>query len=143
MTEFENNRQLLALKRRHLREGNRRYTAALVEIPRDEWPQSLNTDSDTCRRVQVWRSNRFLVQVFEEGPHLRLSVCRTELDDTGRWRDGITWEELQQIKNSTGWNTSTAVEVYPPADQVVNVANMRHLWILQQHPPFMWGKYRQ
>jgi hypothetical protein len=31
-----------------------------------------------------------------------------------------------------------AVEVYPPAGDVVNVANMRHLWVLRDRLPFAW-----
>ena len=33
-----------------------------------------------------------------------------------------------------------AVEVFPADDQVVNVANMRHLWVLPEPLPFAWEK---
>jgi hypothetical protein len=28
--------------------------------------------------------------------------------------------------------------VYPPVDEIVNVANMRHLWLLDEAPPYAW-----
>jgi hypothetical protein len=43
-------------------------------------------------------------------------------------RDGITWDELQKIKDECLGPEATAVEFYPPADGVVNELNMRHLW---------------
>ncbi|SDA39369.1 DUF7694 domain-containing protein [Mesorhizobium qingshengii] len=42
----------------------------------------------------------------------------------------IGWEELQAIKDRVAGETATAIEVYPPADRVVNNLPMRHLWIL-------------
>ncbi|MGO8746204.1 MAG: hypothetical protein ACLQNE_09460 [Thermoguttaceae bacterium] len=42
--------------------------------------------------------------------------------------EGITWDELQQIKDEYLGPDVSAVEFYPPADGVVNELNMRHLW---------------
>ena len=42
--------------------------------------------------------------------------------------DGITWDELQQIKDECLGPDATAVEFYPPTTGVVNELNMRHLW---------------
>ena len=88
--------------------------------------------------LAVWRSKYFLVQVKLENGVTRLSVNRTELDSTGNWRDGITWDELQEIKDLCGFANREAVEVYPAAQDLVNVANIRHLWILEQPLPFIW-----
>lgn len=45
----------------------------------------------------------------------------------------ITWDELQEIKNLV-WDAHVrAIEVYPSQDQVVNHANIRHLWRLGPH----------
>ncbi len=43
-------------------------------------------------------------------------------------RDGITWDELQQIKDKYLGPDASAVEFYPAATSVVNELNMRHLW---------------
>lgn len=42
----------------------------------------------------------------------------------------IGWEELQAIKNHVAGGRVAAIEIYPPADRVVNNAPMRHLWLL-------------
>jgi hypothetical protein len=43
-------------------------------------------------------------------------------------RDGIPWEVLQRIKDELFGPDIIAIEVYPPAREVINVVNMRHLW---------------
>lgn len=50
-----------------------------------------------------------------------LSVCH---DGT------ITWDQLQHIKNEVWGPDVRAIEVYPAQGQVVNAANVRHLWRL-------------
>ena len=44
--------------------------------------------------------------------------------------DGITWDELQAIKDELGFDEQAAIEVYPPRNEIVYECNMRHLWIL-------------
>lgn len=45
------------------------------------------------------------------------------------WADGLTWDELQAIKRDVGFGDWYGFEIYPPDQQVVNAANIRHLWI--------------
>ena len=42
--------------------------------------------------------------------------------------DGIPWDDLQALKDEAFGRDAAAVEVYPPADEVVNERNRRHLW---------------
>lgn len=49
------------------------------------------------------------------------------------WGDGIPWELLQQAKDEAGYADCAAIEVYPPACDVVNEVNIRHLWVLPHH----------
>jgi len=70
---------------------------------------------------------RFLqVQVLEVnapwGWCRHLKVQRTD------GKDGVTWDQLQQIKDEYLGPEAAAVEFYPPATNVVNELNMRHLW---------------
>lgn len=90
------------------------------------------------RPVEVWASRDFLVQVFDDGPAVRITVNRTTLDGRGRWRDGITWDELHEIKTTIGRGDRWAVEVFPPVEHLVDVANMRHLFLLDDRPAFGW-----
>lgn len=90
---------------------------------------------------KVWRSSRFMAQLYHENGGVRLSINRTAIDVvTGRWIDGITWDELQALKAQAGFGDRMAVEIYPADGHVVNVANMRHLWILDDPLPFAWKK---
>ncbi len=92
--------------------------------------------------AEVWVSREFLVQVFRhprDAGHERLTICRTQQNGAGRWEDGISWDELQQLKRECGRGDRWAVEVYPADTSIVDDANMRHLWLLPEAPPFAWG----
>lgn len=68
-----------------------------------------------------------------------IAITRVQVDKyTGEYREGIGWDALQRIKNETMGEDAWAVEVYPPEEYVQNVANMRHLWILDEEPRFGW-----
>lgn len=138
MTSLESTRFELARKRTWLKQQNRLYTRDLEEVPREKWPTSYHPVQKNYIITGVWRSADFLVQVIAEKGHTRLSINRTQLDDAGRWKDNITWDELLHIKNSVGFSEHAAVEIFPPVGKVVNVANMRHLWVLTAPPSFMW-----
>lgn len=90
------------------------------------------------RPQEVWRSRRFLVQIYPpKNGGQRLSVCTTE--PTGHtWKDGITWDDLQRLKAECGRANTWAVEIYPADFNIVNVANMRHIWLIHEAPPFAW-----
>ena len=113
--------------RRVLAEQNREWPPYLVEVPRSQWP------STPQRLLEVWRSRTFVVQVCEEQHGAqRVSVNRTALDASGRWRDGISWDALQEVKRQIGRADRWAVEIYPPDADIENVANMRHLWLIPE-----------
>lgn len=122
-------------QRRQLERDNAKWPEQLKEIPRSEW---LNHDGPQLR---VWRSRAFLVQEYPATfpATVRLSVCRTSLAGD-RWQDGIEWEELQRLKSECGYGDSDAVEVFPADKDVVNVANMRHLWVMDVPVEFAWRK---
>lgn len=121
-------------QRRLLAKQSAKQPEALQEIPQEQWPVSARTN-----QLSVWRSREFLVQEFPApAPAVaRLSVNRTSVSGS-RWDDNITWDELQEIKRQVGYGNATAVEVFPPQAKIVNVANMRHLWILADTPAFVW-----
>jgi len=139
MTELEAFRGTLAQNRVYLKQQNRLYTRELEQVPREKWPLGIFPERERYIVDAVWRSCDFLVQVIKQDDgHIRLSINRTQIDDSGHFKDNITWDELQHIKNSCGFKTQAAVEIFPPASKTVNVANMRHLWVLPEPPPFMW-----
>jgi hypothetical protein len=88
--------------------------------------------------IEVWRSRHFLLQIFRT-PYgsLRLTINRVERSGYS-WEEGISWDDLQRLKGECGRGDVWAVECYPPEDRVVCVANMRHLWLLPEAPPYGW-----
>ena len=47
-----------------------------------------------------------------------------------------TWPEMQRIKNELVGSDATAIEVYPPERDVIDQADMFHLWVLRGSLPF-------
>jgi hypothetical protein len=47
-----------------------------------------------------------------------------------------TWWEMQRIKDDLAGKEATAVEVYPPHDEIVDGADMFHIWVLPYRLPF-------
>lgn len=121
---------------KQLERDNKNYPVdRLVEVPREEWPPD-----PRGKLIRLLRSRDFLVQVrVEPNGVLRLSVQRCAFDTkTGRWKDGISWDDLQHLKSLAGYGDKTAIEIFPPDAEVVNVANLRHIWIVPEAPEFMW-----
>ena len=113
--------------REKIDQQNKQRPKRLTEIKREDWP----SDRDSTR-IKVYHSQHYLVQIFKEPVGLRLSINRTKLLPSGRWDDGLTWDELQRIKFELGYGDCQAIEFYPASLDVVNSANMRHLWILKE-----------
>ena len=110
----------------------------LVQIPRHEWPAG---ELQQGRQPdEVWQSRKYVLLVYRKvSTPTRLSIRRS---DAGRLGEKpIPWEDLQRLKGECGRGTFDAVEVYPDERDVVNVANMRHLWI-QDGLEFAWRSPR-
>lgn len=128
--------QVSRAERRALDKRNRALPEALQEVPRAEWPMRMPPGL-----TRVMRSRDFLLQQVElPGDPLRLSINRTSLGGDGRWKDGITWDEIQRLKREAGFGDRFAVEVFPADIDVVNVANVRHIWVLDEAPAFSWRR---
>lgn len=125
-------------KIRYLRQQNKEFGPVMTEVPREHWDAAC---WDSTNRVRVYRSNRYLAQIFaEEHGAIRISICRTEVDERGEWRQGISWDELHMIKRECGFGDCWAVEVFPSDASLVNVANMRHLFVLPSAPVYAWKR---
>ncbi|EEZ5248821.1 hypothetical protein DDM32_004372 [Escherichia coli] len=109
----------------------------LKPVPESQWSVRCHDP----KRSNVWANSYFLVQEFqEENGVIRLTVNTTSIGSFGRWKDGISWDALQEIKSAVGYGDRDAVEIYPRDYDVVNVANMRHLWITPEPISFAWRK---
>lgn len=124
----------------YLLSENEKYGLEFEEVPLDKW--IWRTDSQGVKPFKVLRNSLFLVQLFRfSADTIRMSVNKTMLQSKGRWVDGITWDDLQAIKSMIGYGHRDAVEVYPKNQDLINVSNMRHLWILSDgahNLKFIW-----
>lgn len=115
------------------------YGRHMEPVPVSEWPFFPAIETVP---VRVWQSKDYLAVLYEQRADGRRrltvnSVRRTRSNRPNKdtdWRDGITWDELQRVKNETLGPDVWCVEVYPAQDEVINVANMRHLWPLDEPP---------
>lgn len=125
-------------RRKALDKDNRKFKSHLIRLPDDSWSGIKNCPSTT---TEVWRSNGFLVQVHDDGyPGVeRLSICRTSVSGND-WTDNIAWEEMQDLKRQCGRGDKCAIEIYPADKDIVNVANMRHIWVSDMVFEFAWRK---
>lgn len=122
-------------QRRQLERESAKQPARMTPVPREDWPASFSPPG----LVAVWRSREFLAQLYDHEALRRLSVLRTSIKGD-RWADGITWDELQRVKSECGFGDVDAVEVYPADRDVVNVGNLRHLWLMEAPLPFAWRR---
>lgn len=93
--------------------------------------------------MAVWRSRHYFVMVFATPPlngveARRLSINRVTIGSDGHWNQDIPWEDLQRCKRETGHGDWYGVEVYPRDRDIVNIANMRHLWLLAEPLGIGW-----
>lgn len=98
-----------------------------------EWPHGLADLPAGERPRYVWKSSRYLASLWLEDhrpPRLSVRHIADPCDES------ISWEELQRIKRECGFGDQAMVEIYPPESDVVNVANMRHLWLADI--PWRW-----
>lgn len=130
--------KLTAQQKKELRERIKTLPDELTEVSRSEWGRvALLPNAPDA----VFHSKKYLVQVFVESETtIRLSINRVTVNARGDWNDRLTWDELQAIKRDCGFGEALAVEIYPPDRDVVNVANMRHLWVTTRPLGFGWSK---
>lgn len=92
--------------------------------------------------IKVYQNDEFLVQIYKlDNEPTRLTVNKVKRKNND-WVDGITWDQLMHVKRLVGYADKCAVEIYPPDKDVVNVANMRHLWVVDM-PEFAWAKNKE
>lgn len=125
-----------------IRAENRAHPVTLREMPQEEWSDAIRTMNRLVfsKMVRAWRSRSFVVMLFAEpSGYSRLSVMRCDFVGAGdRAVGGITWDEMQQQKREAGFGQAWAVECFPPDADVVNIQNMRHMFLLPEPPAFGW-----
>ncbi len=137
---FAGNKRALEQKRIAIAQYNAMWPVTMKAVNRSMWPDDLGVFCSQAEPLAVWRSKYFTAVLYQEVEKSarRLSVCRTQLNDAGELADGITWDDLMRVKSECGFGAQDAIEIYPRDVDVVNVANLRHLWILPVLSDLAW-----
>lgn len=98
-------------------------------------PTGIPNSSGWCRDIRAaWANNLYavLIRPFadEAGNEVIHLAIRTASQLEPPWRD------MQRIKNEICGEESTAVSVMPPASELVDEADMYHVWVLSHRLPF-------
>lgn len=137
LLRFDPTKPNRALRRAIVAE-NRTWPKELRQVPKEEWPPSSLPESK--RPNEAWRSRDFLCSVYYLANGIeRLSINRTSHNGE-RFDDGISWDDLQRLKRECGRGDKDAVEIFPADKDIVNVANMRHLFVLPEPFGLTWRK---
>jgi hypothetical protein len=121
------------------RQYSNKLTDELREWPKDQWWDTSHSNLPADKEaLRVWKSKTLMVQMFIDKGIKRLSINRAEAKDA-QWKDGkFTWDDLMEIKRACGFGETYALEVFPRDRDVVNVANIRHLWLFDEPLAIGW-----
>lgn len=81
--------------------------------------------------IGIWESDTYKAYAYKDQNAIRLDVERKD------GKDGITWDEMQAIKNACGFKNQDAIEFYPAEADVINTGNVRHLYIFNEKLPLV------
>lgn len=97
----------------------------------EDWTQKAVESFPPYGLFRFFKNNIYTVQHFKNDSdwgvidHL---MCRRNDESAVH-----SWQELQLIKNTLMGENRTAIEVYPSKQELVDDANIYHLWVLPEH----------
>ncbi|MGV4796178.1 DUF7694 domain-containing protein [Rhizobium sp. F40D2] len=98
-------------------------------------PDGIPGGNGWCKQVRTAYANNLYVVLFrpfrdERGDEVIHLAIRTASQLEPPWRD------MQRIKNEICGEEATAVQVMPPACELVDEADMYHMWVVSGRLPF-------
>jgi hypothetical protein len=148
LVDARDEREFWAAELRAWQEAAAKRPERLTPIPRDRWPPCFSGES----QLQAWESQAYLVQHYRAAPFngiacTRLSaswfpVVKEKQWAAGwLWPDPLSWSQIQAIKREV-LGDLFAVEIYPPDEDVVDLANTRHLFVFAEPLALGWALHR-
>lgn len=87
-------------------------------------------------RVYVANDKSYCVMTREIDTHIGKvthATLRSQGTHETNWKGTeISWSEKQRIKNEIFGEDAVAIEVFPKEDELVDEANMYHIWVLHE-----------
>lgn len=132
-SKYFDDRDLNRAQRRALEKAKRflinSYPEELTRVAEDD--PNMPYTSHAQDLDSVWRNKKYTVMVWNVPAGKKITISRNTWDSHScRYKDGITWDEIMEIKRGVGFGDQNAIEFYPPDDEIINIANVRHIWIL-------------
>lgn len=98
-------------------------------------PDGIPGSSGWCKEVRHAQANNLYVVLIrpftdEQGKRMKHLAIRTASQLEPPWRD------LQRIKNEICGEEATAVQVMPPGSELIDEADMYHMWVISERLPF-------
>lgn len=126
-----------AEKRRIAREEGNTFRRGWVNHPSPKQLQKYGTGwFSEMDRVYRSVNNKYLVMIrtvnSDWGEVEHAAIRNLESTD-------IPWQEKQRIKNELFGNERIAIEVFPKKSELVDAANMYHLWIMPKEMELPFG----
>lgn len=124
MTVSRNERRMLLAS-----EARARKSGAWGEWEKLTFPRGSAGRSWAAGFTTAYRNRVFSVLVRDAGSAVHMAVSSLS-------GERPSWHEMQRIKDELAGEDSTAVEVYPPKSEIVDDADMFHIWVLPERLPF-------
>ena len=120
---------------RQMRRASAKIGKSMMKLPDNEF-EDITVEARTKTRFhlskypdKVWKNNHYSVQLYR-GYRVMFGVKMDKLMIRRHDSDKISeWHALQDIKNRIVGDEATAIQVFPPKSQLVDVANMYWLFI--------------
>lgn len=108
------------------------FTKEMQKLDKDKWPFIFSLESEV---LDVWMSKDYIAILYRQLIDNQKRLTVNSLRKNGKdYKDGITWDELQRIKNECLGKEVWCIENYPAESKLINLSNQRHLFLLDEPP---------
>lgn len=78
----------------------------------------------------VYKNNRYIVQCFTNRTILGMHATKLMIRKSNSEKV-VEWHDLQRIKSELFGDTATAIQVFPPENELIDDFNIYWLWVLE------------
>ncbi len=125
------------MKQEFPQKANREHRRAMLKMHKKnhkhniwgEWEHRINIDTELGEDrpkglINAWLNNIYGVQEYQGYPWPKIIIGRHDK------KTNVTWSELQRIKNEIFGAERMAIQIFPKASELVDVANMYWMFLI-------------
>lgn len=118
---------------REQRRLSAKYGRALMKLPPNEFEEISYAEIARTKVNRLpdkaWKNNHYVVQLYRCERHVFEKHCDKIMIRRNDAEPITEWHVLQEIKNKICGEDATAIQVFPPQNELVDVANMYWLFV--------------